>query len=1288
MSLIDLKSDLSKFRPKKPAPDPAKQSNQKTTGIDKDFGSKQPLVKLLKSTPILDPNPSIPKKQGVDVENAVPVKGRHQESIIEIRPAPKTFERTGKDVDLLGPTPNKTTQDTKAFPPTPNKTTQDAKPMPVTPNKTTHQPGVVNYFDDIASGTKGFVPNMEKTLFLGITGAQGGFKFNSPFQNTQLGLVDYFKNNDAPGFTSNISSTQYKTITGVPGNFNFKSQHQWTQLGLEDNFSNADALGFTPNRKHLDPTEFTGVTGQPGNMNFNRPNVINTILDTQNVFNNSAAIGFTSGLIHNSPSQFVGVAGSSYSYPSTLLSSYGFYNTRMPGIFNPGTSTVNYFNSTALPGGADDVATGFTVGLQHQSPSQFIGITGNVGNKKYAYPTVTNPFNPYGWFNQSMGNFNPKRSSQGTAVNYFNSTAFPGGADDVATGFTPGLHHLSPSQFIGITGNPGNMKYAYQKIRNPFNPYGWFNSNIQDPSSPFKPGLNKYDTTATSTNFFLDDPAKGFTPGLQHLSPSQFVGINANQTEYAYPALSSMLGGNYNWFNQNIKGTNFEPGVSPGTNFFNGYRIPIGIDDSATGFTIGMGGLSGLWKTQFKGVNTTAETYTFPPLTVNYNLDGDNWHLDRTNNKFSKYAGPGEITLQLGYGSPFKSFNGYYTAPPWHKAFLTFSNGQYKPLNPYLHAGAERRDVLLHRYSDENSPSVLDQIYDKYSLKDEAYNATYMLQPYVVRGIQRRPNKKAPRNQRWGLGNFYANAESEASGVLKGAASILEALDSGFMRGGLSTALHRSLFDIGRIGKFLLSPQGLTFMAKQIGLQNSNPAVEDYRLQKTRVWTPLNMLISAGGNAFGLHAKRHGILPIDPTSPNYEDIIHNRNDSNASRKPDPKLDPGNVRGNRLIRLRNELIDTSQLGILAKANKATDGFTGEKINVLSSIGGPKSVYGIGSTNFHRAVDSQTPNEYAPGSQKGLDNNLLSADNPIKKYSVLSYGKLEKGHSFNDYRNDIPGKSKQGLSNFIPSNGENDDVNYISNNLEAKFGWGSQGAPDQDKRDWTKESGRGDEVNKYDFTQLSAADLAKGTNPKDFIKFWFAGPNLSVRNTGDNNLKTTKDDFIQFRATLTGLTDNFTGTWADAGMIGRADPVQVYTGFGRDISFAFSVAATSREEMKPIWRKLNYLASHTAPDYLSDGKMKAPFMRLTIGDMYQSMPGFLTQVSFTISDESPWEINLEEDDGMMQLPHTVDVQISFTPVSDFRPQLKGKFFSLGKNNNNENDSTKNWLHDNSTIPTTTP
>jgi hypothetical protein len=824
------------------------------------------------------------------------------------------------------------------------------------------------------------------------------------------------------------------------------------------------------------------------------------------------------------------------------------------------------------------------------------------------------------------------------------------------------------------------MKYAYQKIRNPFNPYGWFNSNIQDPSSPFKPGSNKYDTTATSTNFFLDDPAKGFTPGRHHLSPSQFTGIHPNQTDYIYPALSSMLGGNYNWFNNNM--SNFHPGLSAGTNFFSGYRIPIGINDSATGFTTKMGGLSGLWKTQFKGVDTTAETYTFPSLTVNYNLDGTNLSLGRWNSKFPTYAGDATLDNQLGLGSPFRSFNGWFKSTPDIGSFLTKGPTGYNEANPYMGYGVIQREQLSRRYTIGSSP--IDDIYNKYALKDEAYNPTYLKQPYVVRGIQRAGKSK---NQRWGLGNFYANAESEAAGVLKGASSILEALDSGFMRGGLSTALHRSLFDIGRIGKFLLSPQGLTFMAKQIGLQNSNPAVEDYRLQKTRVWTPLNMLISAGGNAFGLHAKRHGVLPIDPTSPNYEDTIHFRNDSNASRKPDPKVDPGNVKGNRLIRLRNELIDTSQLGILAKANKATDGFTGEKINVLSSIGGPKSVYGIGSTNFHRAVDSQTPNEYAPGNQKGLDNNLLSADNPIKKYSVLSYGKLEKGHSFNDYRNDIPGKSKQGLSNFIPSNGENDDVNYISNNLEAKFGWGSQGAPDKDKSDWTKESGRGDEVNKYNFTQLSAADLAGGLkNPKDFIKFFFAGPNLSVRNTGNNTLNATEDDFIQFRATLTGLTDNFTGNWSDSGMIGRADPVHVYTGFGRDISFSFSVAATSREEMKPIWRKLNYLASYTAPDYISNGKMKAPFMRLTIGDMYQSMPGFLTQVSFTIPDESPWEINLEEDDKMMQLPHKVDVQIAFTPVSDFRPQLKGRFFSLGKNNNNVNDESKNWLHDNSTIITT--
>ena len=119
------------------------------------------------------------------------------------------------------------------------------------------------------------------------------------------------------------------------------------------------------------------------------------------------------------------------------------------------------------------------------------------------------------------------------------------------------------------------------------------------------------------------------------------------------------------------------------------------------------------------------------------------------------------------------------------------------------------------------------------------------------------------------------------------------------------------------------------------------------------------------------------------------------------------------------------------------------------------------------------------------------------------------------------------------------------------------------------------------------------------------------------------------------------------------------------------------------MKPIWRKINYLASYTAPDYTDSGRMKSPFIRLTVGDLFNNTPGFLSSVTITIPDNSPWEINLEDDKQMQQVPHICDVQVSFTPVLDYRPQLHGRMYSLSPYGADiaMEEEDGNWLADNS-------
>ena len=111
------------------------------------------------------------------------------------------------------------------------------------------------------------------------------------------------------------------------------------------------------------------------------------------------------------------------------------------------------------------------------------------------------------------------------------------------------------------------------------------------------------------------------------------------------------------------------------------------------------------------------------------------------------------------------------------------------------------------------------------------------------------------------------------------------------------------------------------------------------------------------------------------------------------------------------------------------------------------------------------------------------------------------------------------------------------------------------------------------------------------------------------------------------------------------------------------FGFKIAAQSRFEMKPLYRKLNYLATTLAPDLDEGGggMMRASYIKVTIGSLLNRVPGFLTSMNIKWQKDYPWEIALANpeidnltDTDMQALPHVLDVAVQFKPVHDFLPQ----------------------------------
>lgn len=219
-------------------------------------------------------------------------------------------------------------------------------------------------------------------------------------------------------------------------------------------------------------------------------------------------------------------------------------------------------------------------------------------------------------------------------------------------------------------------------------------------------------------------------------------------------------------------------------------------------------------------------------------------------------------------------------------------------------------------------------------------------------------------------------------------------------------------------------------------------------------------------------------------------------------------------------------------------------------------------------------------------------------------------------------------------------------------EARVLLGDQGArSDTNKRKnlyWTT-SLNGSEVDKLNALAPSDGKVDGNTAGRDLIKFRFHIL------TADG-----KEKVLYFRAYLDSFADNYTGTWSPIKYLGRAEDFQVYSGFQRKITLSFKIAAATRSEMEPIYQKMIWLASATAPTYATGGQfMRGTITKITVGDYIYELPGVLNSVGYTWNTEYPWEIamlepeNTGQDDFEQELPMVMDCSIDFTPIHTFTP-----------------------------------
>ena len=165
-------------------------------------------------------------------------------------------------------------------------------------------------------------------------------------------------------------------------------------------------------------------------------------------------------------------------------------------------------------------------------------------------------------------------------------------------------------------------------------------------------------------------------------------------------------------------------------------------------------------------------------------------------------------------------------------------------------------------------------------------------------------------------------------------------------------------------------------------------------------------------------------------------------------------------------------------------------------------------------------------------------------------------------------------------------------------------------------------------------------------------------------------------VNFVSTITGLGESFSPGWTSNKFIGNPFNFYTYEGIERSVSFSFKIFSLNPSEHKIAWDKLNFLTSLVYPQAYEGeaGYITAPFLKLTIGDMYKRKEGFIESLSYGIDDSTPWntEDAYESVEGKIdtkgyRLPRIINVETTFKFIETRNNTETGKYpFSLESQN----------------------
>jgi hypothetical protein len=361
------------------------------------------------------------------------------------------------------------------------------------------------------------------------------------------------------------------------------------------------------------------------------------------------------------------------------------------------------------------------------------------------------------------------------------------------------------------------------------------------------------------------------------------------------------------------------------------------------------------------------------------------------------------------------------------------------------------------------------------------------------------------------------------------------------------------------------------------------------------------------------------------------------------------LDRSNEESSNAINKTTKTLDGAQTAITQKINYSNaispSGSSKLYNSLVKSIGGKELDNDfINGREFFNVYDPNiTPGNTWP------KNTPLQSSNGSSTYTqtqLIDTTPVSKEGKLQDFREPLlDGKESSTIMSLAPS------YNPAENKtIEGRVNLGNPGDKARNRLKYSTSTEILDKINAKDIYEAELPDHSSTSKLNDLAKF-----SIGIVNNSDSS----QSNYINFRAFLDSFDDQFAADWGSTQYVGRADKFHNYKGFDRTINMSWTVFAQSKAELIPMYKKLNYLASSLSPRYSSGGFMQGNLARLTVGGYLYNQLGIIKGINYSIPEESPWEIGIDEegksDPTVKELPHMIKVTgFQFIPIQDFVPQ----------------------------------